>query len=171
MKGVCISAVALVKGVCRAAGLEVPDVPGATGSYDADLDAKFSYALKVLGEGADLAVVHIKATDLASHDHLVGKKVEMIERVDEALGRALGELDIDGSTYVVLTADHTTSLRTGKHEGDPVPVLIAGPEVRPDRVASFDEVSCAHGGLCRLRGKDLMPILMNLLGKIERFGF
>ena len=151
--------------------MEVLDVPGATGSYDTDLGAKFSHALKALEDGADLVFLHIKATDLASHDHDARRKVEVIERIDKALGEALGALDLEDTTYVVLTADHTTSVRTGKHEGDPVPVALAGPEVRVDDVARFDEVSCARGGLCRLKGKDLMPILMGLLGKVKRFGF
>jgi len=171
IRGVCISAVPLIKGVCRAAGMEIADVPGATGSYDTDLRAKFSHALEALRGGADLALVHVKATDLASHDHKADMKINMIERIDEALGEALSELDLSEETYVILTADHTTSLRTGKHEGDPVPVALAGPEVRRDGVETYDELSCAQGGLCRLRGKDLMPVLMNLLGKVERFGF
>jgi len=171
IEGACISAVALVKGVCRAAGLRLLDVPGATGSYNTDLNAKFSSAVEALREGADLVYLHIKATDLASHDHAVGRKVELIERIDKALGSALDALDLEDETYVLVTADHTTSLRTGKHEGDPVPVVLAGPEVRPDNVDRFDEISCARGGLCRLRGTDLMPVLMNLLGRARKFGF
>ena len=171
IKAVAVSAVALVKGVCRAAGMELIDVPGATGSYDTDLDAKLSHAVEALRKGADLAFVHVKATDIASHDHDAQKKIWMIERVDSALGKALEALDLDNETYVLITADHTTSLRTGSHEGDPVPVVLAGPEARTDDVRAFDEPSCARGGLCRLRGKDLMPVLMNLLGKVERFGF
>jgi len=170
IKGACISAVALVKGVCRAAGLDILDVPGATGSYDTDLDAKFSRALEALNEGYDLVFVHIKATDVASHDHDVAKKVWFLERADEALGKALDALSTE-DTYVLITSDHTTSVRTGKHEGDPVPVALAGPEVRVDAVERFDEINCSRGSLCRLRGIDLMPVLMNLLGKVERFGF
>ena len=170
IRGACISAVALVKGVCKAAGLDILDVPGATGSYDTNLDAKFSRALEALNEGYDLMFVHIKATDVASHDHDAAKKVWFLERVDEALGKALDALSTE-DTYVLITSDHTTSVRTGKHEGDPVPAALAGPEVRVDAVERFDEINCSRGSLCRLRGIDLMPVLMNLLGKVERFGF
>ncbi len=170
IKGACISAVALVKGVCKAAGLEVMEVPGATGSYDTDLDAKFARALEALRGPYDLVFVHVKATDVASHDHDAAKKVWFLEQVDVALGKALEALGTE-DTYVLLTSDHTTSVRTGKHEGDPVPVALAGPEARTDDVERFDEVSCSRGCLCRLRGIDLMPTLMNLLGKVRRFGF
>ena len=170
IRGACISAVALIKGVARMAGLELLEVPGATGSYGTDLDAKFSHALRALEGGADLVFLHIKATDIASHDHAVERKVSFIERIDGALGRAVELLDLEDETYLLITADHTTSLRTGKHEGDPVPLALAGPEVRRDGVRAFDEVSCARGGLCRLRGVDIMPVLMNLLGKMKKLG-
>jgi len=69
-----------------------------------------------------------------------------------------------------VTADHTTSSRTREHEGDPVPVVIYGPEVRTDDVKEFTERACAKGGLGRIRGKDFTPIIMNLLGKTKKFG-
>jgi len=71
---------------------------------------------------------------------------------------------------LVVTADHTTSTLTGNHEGDPVPIAITGPYVRSDYVEEFDERSCAMGGLGRLRGLNLMPILMNFLDKTKKFG-
>jgi 2,3-bisphosphoglycerate-independent phosphoglycerate mutase len=49
-------------------------------------------------------------------------------------------------------------------------VVISGPEVRTDDVKEFSERACARGGLGRIRGKDLMPIIMNLLGKTRKFG-
>jgi 2,3-bisphosphoglycerate-independent phosphoglycerate mutase len=71
---------------------------------------------------------------------------------------------------LAVTADHTTSVLTGNHEGDPVPIVITGPYVRRDDVEEFGERSCAKGGLNRIRGIDLMPTLMNLLGKTPKFG-
>jgi 2,3-bisphosphoglycerate-independent phosphoglycerate mutase len=51
-----------------------------------------------------------------------------------------------------------------------VPVTICGPEVRPDDLKKFDERSCARGGLGKFLGKDLMPIILNLMNKSEKFG-
>jgi 2,3-bisphosphoglycerate-independent phosphoglycerate mutase len=73
-------------------------------------------------------------------------------------------------TYLVVTADHTTSSITRHHEGDPVPVAITGPHIRRDDVEKFNERACAKGGLNRIRSMDLMPILMNLIGKTKKFG-
>jgi 2,3-bisphosphoglycerate-independent phosphoglycerate mutase len=59
---------------------------------------------------------------------------------------------------------------TREHEGDPVPIAIQSPNVRTDDVKKLNERACAKGGLCRIRGKDLMPTIMNLIGKIKKFG-
>jgi len=42
--------------------------------------------------------------------------------------------------------------------------------VRVDDVTSFNERAVAKGGLNRIRGLDLMPILLDLLGKAKLFG-
>jgi len=111
----------------------------------------------------------VKATDVASHDGNAKLKIEVIEKIDGMLGYMLNNIDLS-STYLAVTADHTTSLVTGNHEGDPVPIAITGQYVRRDDVMEYDERSCAKGGPNRIRGMDLMPILMNLLGKTEKFG-
>jgi 2,3-bisphosphoglycerate-independent phosphoglycerate mutase len=117
----------------------------------------------------DFVLLHVKATDVASHDGNAKLKVEAIEKVDEMLGYILEKCDRD-TTYIAVTADHTTSIVTGKHEGDPVPIAITGPQVRRDDVEEYGERTCAHGGLNRTKGTDLMPTLMNLLGKTKIFG-
>jgi 2,3-bisphosphoglycerate-independent phosphoglycerate mutase len=93
----------------------------------------------------------------------------VIEEIDKMVGYVLNNVDA-GSTYLAVTADHTTSLMTREHEGDPVPIAITGPYVRRDDVKEFNEKSCAKGGLNRIKGMDLMPILMNLLEKAKKFG-
>jgi len=164
----CVSATPLVRGVCKAAGMRLLNVEGATGTARTDYMAKAKAAVQAL-ENSDLVLLHVKAPDAASHDGNIKQKVEVIERIDKMLAYILDNIDLSG-TYVALTADHTTSCMTGKHEGDPVPLAIMGPYVRSDDVNEFDERACAKGGLGRLRGKHLMPILMNFLGKIKKFG-
>jgi 2,3-bisphosphoglycerate-independent phosphoglycerate mutase len=117
----------------------------------------------------DFVFLHIKATDVPSHDGNVRQKIEMIEKIDQMIGYVLNKTGLN-SNYLAVTADHTTSCVTRNHEGDPVPVAITGPYVRRDSVTKFDERSCAEGGLNRLRGADLMPVLMDLLGKTKKFG-
>ncbi|MGB9683495.1 MAG: 2,3-bisphosphoglycerate-independent phosphoglycerate mutase [Candidatus Bathyarchaeales archaeon] len=164
----CVAATSLIRGVCKAAGMHLLDVEGATGTAQTNYMAKAKAAVKAL-EKSDFVLLHVKAPDVASHDGNIKQKVEVIEKIDRMLAYILNKADL-GETYVTLTADHTTSCVTGNHEGDPVPLAIMGPYVRGDDVEEFGERTCAKGGLGRLKGKDLMPILMNFLGKVKKFG-
>ena len=164
----CVAAMPLIRGTCKAAGMKLVDVKGATGTPQTDFSAKAKAAVQAL-EDSDLVLLHVKATDAASHDGIFKQKIELIEKIDGMVNHILGKIDIE-NTYLAITADHTTSSFTKSHEGDPVPVAIAGPYVRSDDVEEFSERACAKGGLHRIRGMDLMPILMNLIGKARRFG-
>jgi 2,3-bisphosphoglycerate-independent phosphoglycerate mutase len=168
VKSACVAAAPLVRGVCKVAGMKLVEVKGATGTLQTDYMAKSKAAVQALKE-CDLVLLHVKAADVASHDGKVKQKIEVIENVDCMAGYLLDKVDPD-STYLTVTADHTTSTVTGNHEGDPVPVAIVGPYVRRDNVEKYDERSCVRGGLGRIRGLDLMPILMNYLGKTKKFG-
>lgn len=168
IKTACVGATPLVRGVCKAAGMDVIDVKGATGTPQTDYIGKAKAAVQAL-KHYDFVLLHVKATDVASHDGNAKLKVEVIEKVDAMLGYLLSKVDMS-STYLAVTADHTTSVLTGNHEGDPVPIAITGPYVRCDDVEEYGERTCAKGGLNRIRGADLMPILMNLLGKTTKFG-
>jgi 2,3-bisphosphoglycerate-independent phosphoglycerate mutase len=148
--------------------MDVVSVKGATGTPQTDYLAKAKATVQAL-KRYDFALLHVKAADVASHDGRPKQKSEVIEKVDGMLCYLLDHIDLE-STYVAVTADHTTSCVTGNHEGDPVPIAITGPYVRSDKVKEYDERSCAEGGLDRIKGTDLMPILMNLLGKTSKFG-
>lgn len=164
----CVSAVSLIKGVCKVAGMKLVDVKGATGTPQTDFVAKAKAAVQAL-KTDDFVLLHVKAPDVPSHDGNLKQKIAVIEKIDQMLGYLLEKVDLN-ETYLAVTADHTTSSVTRNHEGDPVPVAITGPYVRCDDVAEFGERTCAKGGLNRIRGTDLMPILMNLIGKTKKFG-
>ncbi len=168
INAVAISAMPLVKGVCKAAGMKLVNVSGSTGTYDTNFLAKARAAVEAL-HSSDFVFVHVKATDIASHDGRVDEKVKMIQKIDQLVEYVTRNVDLT-ETYVAVTADHTTSSRTGEHEGDPVPVVLAGPEVRTDDVKEFSERACAKGGLGRIRGRQFLPITMDLLGRTQKFG-
>jgi 2,3-bisphosphoglycerate-independent phosphoglycerate mutase len=56
------------------------------------------------------------------------------------------------------------------HSGDPVPVLIAGGGVRPDHTEGFGERECMRGGIGRIKGHDIVPVMMDLMNRSEKFG-
>ena len=84
VEGSVISAVDLVNGLGRLAGLEVITVPGATGFLDTDYAAKGRYGLKSL-EHHDFLLLHIEAPDEAGHMGRADLKGEAIERIDELI--------------------------------------------------------------------------------------
>jgi 2,3-bisphosphoglycerate-independent phosphoglycerate mutase len=164
IKAACVAATALIKGVCKLAGMEVVEVEGATGNVNTNLRGKIEATVKAL-ETNDLVLLHIKAFDELGHDGKTEEKVKFIETVDAHLEKLWDKAD-----FLVLTSDHTTPVEFKEHAGDPVPVALVGPGVRKDDVKSFDERSCARGGLGYIRGPELLPILANLMGKMHKFG-
>ncbi|MCS7115816.1 MAG: 2,3-bisphosphoglycerate-independent phosphoglycerate mutase [Nitrososphaerota archaeon] len=168
VKSACIAVVSLIRGVCRAAGMTLLNVEGATGTPETNYLAKAKAAVQALKEN-DFVFLHVKAPDVTSHDGDPKQKVQVIEKIDSMISHIVENVDLD-NTYLALTADHTTSCITRKHEGDPVPVAIMGPYVRRDDVKEYSERKCAMGGLGRIRSINLMPILMGLIGKTEKFG-
>jgi len=159
---------ALYRGVCRAVGFQIINVEGATGTYDTNLDAKVDAVIRSLSN-YDLILMHVKATDTASHDRNPARKKEMIEKISRAF-RPVYEMGGSGDLYVAVTGDHTTPSEIGEHRGDPVPILIWGPDVRRDSNDRFDELSCSKGGLNRIRGLDIIPLVSNYLGRMEMYG-
>ncbi len=168
VKGAAIAGGGLYKGVAKAVGFDLINVPGANGTVNTNLKGKIEAALKALKE-YDLIFLHVKATDNVSHDKNPRKKVEIIEWISRELTPLVDKVQAEGY-YLALTGDHTTPSEIGEHKGDPVPLAIMGPDVRRDDVKRFDEISCAKGALCRIRGKDLMRILMNYLERVPLFG-
>lgn len=168
VKAAAIAGGALYKGVARAVGFNIIEVEGATGTVNTNLEGKVEAAVRALKD-YDLVFLHIKATDTVSHDKDPKRKKEVIEWISRGLTPLVDEVERAGY-YLALTADHTTPSEIGEHMGDPVPLAIMGPDVRRDWVERFDELSCARGALNRIRGIDLMPILMNYLGRSPLFG-
>lgn len=156
LTGSVISAVDLVKGLGKNAGLEVIEVPGATGWLDTDYEAKARYALKELGS-RDFVYVHVEAPDEASHSGDSAAKVEAIERFDSLLLGTLLEGLAEYPEYrILIMPDHATPLAIKTHNMEPVPFLVFDPSRRGDRDQGFDEVSAAASQLRFENGWELM---------------
>ena len=165
MKGACVVGTPLIRGICKMVGIEPIDFSGATGSYDTDMRGKFDHAVKAL-RSYDFVLVNIKAPDIAGHDMLPQKKVVVMEKIDDAVGHLLEIIPED--VVVIITADHSTPCTVGDHTGDPVPILIYAADTRREG-EEFNEISCAKGSL-RIRGKEVMRILLNITNRAEKFG-
>jgi len=120
-----VSAVDLVRGLGVLAGVEVIDVPGATGWYDTDYEGKREAALDALGDGADLFIIHVEATDEAGHAGNVEEKVKALENWDRRILAPLVEgLDALGPWRLLLLPDHGTPVELKTHTPDAVPYLL-----------------------------------------------
>ncbi len=152
LAGGMISAVDLLNGIARYAGMEVIHVPGATGFIDTDYQAKARYALDAI-ERLDFVYVHVEAPDEAGHMGGVEEKVKAIEGVDGLIGTILDNFD---GTVAVLP-DHPTPIRLKTHTRTPVPFAIRG-EVK-DSTACFSEKEAAKGGFGLHEAADFLPLL------------
>ncbi|VVB98138.1 2,3-bisphosphoglycerate-independent phosphoglycerate mutase 1 [uncultured archaeon] len=163
--GACIAGGALYKGVARFLGMDVIDVPGATGTKNTDLRAKGLAAQKALLTH-DFVFVHVKATDSFSHDGDAPGKTKFIEKVDKELIPILART----GAALLITGDHSTACVRKDHTGYEVPVLVFEDGGRSDGLRRFDEISAMKGGLGHVRGKDVMPIILNMIGKSKMYG-
>lgn len=162
-----IAATALIKGVGKIVGADVITPEGATGNKNTNLEAKVKAAIDAL-ESYDVVLLHIKAPDELGHDGDFEGKRAFIEKLDEKIAPLL---DLDFSrTCLILTADHSTPIRVKDHTADPVPVVIVHEDVRRDEVAKLSEFEAYKGGLCRIRGVDLLNIALDLLNVAKKFG-
>lgn len=120
-----VTAVDLVRGLGVLTDMDIVDVPGATGWYDTNYEAKRDAALAGLEAGADLFIVHVEATDEAGHAGDVDEKVRALENWDQRILAGLVEgLDSMGDWRLLLLPDHATPLRLKTHTPDPVPYLL-----------------------------------------------
>ncbi|WP_338600935.1 2,3-bisphosphoglycerate-independent phosphoglycerate mutase [Sulfolobus tengchongensis] len=168
LKAAAVSATALIKGICRELGMNVVTPPGATGGIDTDYNAKANAAIELLKEN-DFVFLHIKATDAASHDGLIEEKVKAIERIDKVIGSIVDKIGRD-NLIIMFTGDHATPVEIKEHTGDPVPVLLYIPyPVVNDIVKDFNEKEVRKGSL-RIRGLDVINILLNYSNRAEKYG-
>lgn len=124
IKGGMVSAVDLLKGIANCAGMEVAEVPGATGYIDTDFEGKAKAALDLLTRN-DLVYVHFEAPDECGHRNEPENKVKAIEMIDSRVLPILEEgLEQYEDYKILLLPDHPTPIVTRTHASDPVPYLL-----------------------------------------------
>ncbi len=160
LSGAMISAVDLLKGIGRYAGLEVIDVPGATGNIDTNYQGKVDASLQAL-QSRDFVYLHIEAPDEAGHEGEIDLKVRAIELFDEkVVGPVLQGLEKSGEDWrVLLMPDHATPIAIKTHSSDPVPFTIAGSDIQPDGVERFDELAAQRGEYGLVQATDLVGMM------------
>ena len=160
--GSIISAVDLLKGIAKCAGMGSLDVEGATGYIDTNFEGKADCAIEEL-KTKDFVYIHIEAPDECGHRNEPENKVKAIEMIDEkVLARVLPELDKYDDYKVMVLPDHPTPIVTMTHAGDAVPYLIYQKSKASDNgIESFTENTAKEAGNYVEVGYSLMDSFIN----------
>lgn len=161
--GAVITAVDLIRGIGRYAGLDVIHVPGATGLWDTDYRGKANAAIDAL-RTKDFVYLHVEACDEAGHDGDMQLKLNCIENIDRLLVAPILEEVGKWNEPVAITLlpDHPTPVHYRTHTAEPVPFCIYYPGIEPDDVLTFDEVAAKEGTYGLLEGDGFIREFMNI---------
>jgi 2,3-bisphosphoglycerate-independent phosphoglycerate mutase len=159
--GAVISAVDLIQGIGKYAGLRIIKVSGATGLANTNYEGKAQAAIEAL-EKDDFVFVHVEASDEAGHDGDLELKLKTIEYLDQRLIAPIYNKvkDWQEDVCIAVLPDHLTPVEQRIHVGQPVPFIIWHRGIEPDDVQQYDEVSCVSGGYGLLKLNEFMQALM-----------
>lgn len=159
--GAMITAVDLLRGLATLLGWKNIHVPGATGYLDTDYAGKGAAAIRALDD-VDFVIVHVEATDEASHEGHAAAKVEALERIDhDIVGPLHAALKARGEYRILVSPDHPTFLRTKTHSYGYVPFAMCGTGLAASGAKTYDEETAAASPVVFDRGCDLMPYFLN----------
>lgn len=161
LTGSVISAVDLIKGIGVNAGLDIIDVPGATGYLDTNYRGKGEYAVAALAD-KDFIYVHVEAPDEAAHGGLLKEKIKSIEDFDrDVVGTIIENLSKIGDCRILITPDHPTPVEKRTHTSDPVPYILFDSREQTDSTATgYSEEEAKRCGKT-VPGHQLLPMLLN----------
>lgn len=162
VSGCVVSAVDLLKGIGICAGMDTPEVKGATGYIDTNFEGKTEAGIEAFKKGTELVYLHFEAPDECGHRGEAENKVKAIEYIDSrVLKRMLEYLDSCGDDYrILIMPDHPTPLDIMTHSPEPVPYLIYDSRKKSDGVDCFTEKNAAKTGIFVEHGPDIMDKLL-----------
>lgn len=140
VEGSIISAVDLIKGIGRIIGLDVIDVPGATGYYDTNYLGKAEYAIDSL-KHKDFVFVHVEAPDEAGHNGDLREKIYSVEKFDKfVVGTILSHFKASKEEFrIMVLYDHATPVALKTHSRDHVCFAMYGTDIEQGAIKHFNE--------------------------------
>ena len=162
VSGCVVSAVDLLKGIGICAGMDTPEVEGATGYLDTNFEGKAEVGIKAFKNGTDLVYLHFEAPDECGHRGEEENKVKAIEYIEKrALKPMLDYLSSCNDDYrILIMPDHPTPLETKTHSSAPVPYLIYDSRKNKNGVSPFTEKNAEKTGIFVEHGPDIMNKLL-----------
>ena len=159
--GGVISAVDLIHGIGKLAGLDAIHVDGVTGLYDTNYEGKVEAAVEAL-KTKDFVFLHIEASDEAGHEGDFELKKKTLEYLDK---RVIKYLVDETSKFkepvsIAILPDHPTPCYRKTHTRAAVPFMIYNPNLEGDDVQEYNEYSVEKGYYGVLRGAEFMKIFL-----------
>ncbi len=158
VSGTMISAVDLLKGIGVGAGMQVVEVPGATGTVETNFDGKAQAAIDAFKNGTDFVYIHMEAPDECGHHGDLEGKIKSIELIDEkVVGPVTDYLRSTGEDFkVLITPDHPTPIALKTHVHDAIPFVIYDSRNTQGANLSYHEENAKNAGLYIEPGYQLM---------------
>lgn len=161
--GDVISAVDLIKGIGRYAGLKNIEVEGATGLYNTNYEGKAQAAIEAL-KNDDFVYLHLEASDEAGHEGDIPLKIKTIEYLDS---RIVAPIYNEVKTWkepvaIAVLPDHPTPCELRTHVAEPVPFVIYYTGIQPDDVQTYDEVAAVSGAYGLMKGDEFIKEFMKV---------
>ena len=163
ISGAVVTAVDLIKGIAKSAGMSVYEVDGATGNLDTNFKGKAEAAKKAFEDGKELVYLHIEAPDECGHQGDAEGKVKSLEIIDrDVLSPVVSFLENRGESFAVLvTPDHPTPLSTRGHSSADVPfMLYYNDEKSVEGHACYCEKVAGESGIYIDNGDDLIDLMI-----------
>ena len=154
LRGVVLADMPVELGIAKVLGIDTRVFPP-----DRSLDGYSQRASegKQLLTSYDFVYVHLKGPDEPGHDGDFEGKKKAIEDIDAGFFSKLDHLD---SVLLCVTADHSTPCAAKGHTDDPVPILVAGPNLSADGSMRFTEAYAKRGNLGTIKhGYEIMKLL------------
>ncbi len=142
-------------------GLEVLNIPGATGYYDTDYAGKAKAAIKSL-EKNDFVFVHVEAPDEAGHNGDLREKITAIERFDQlVVGTILAAFKKKSNFRILVLPDHATPVSLRTHTADIICFGIFGQGITGRGFLNYSEKESEKSDLIFKNGYQLMDFFIN----------
>lgn len=162
LRGAAVTDTALYRGLARVLGMTLVDIAYSATQPAADMRQRIAAAVKLL-DTHDFVHVHVKATDEAAHTKRPAFKRQVIEATDAGMNELPA---LARRAVVAVTGDHASpSEGSLLHSGDPTPLVVVAPGLRPDAVTTFGERPALSGECGRLRADDVLPYLAGLANR------
>jgi 2,3-bisphosphoglycerate-independent phosphoglycerate mutase len=158
IEGAITSAVDLLRGLGKMAGLEILDIRGVTDNIDNDYAAQATGALEALDK-KDIVVIHVEAPDEAGHSGSAENKRLSIEMIDHEIVSRLLKWKND-AVRVLVMPDHPTPVSVQTHTEEPVPFVIWGKGIVSNGAKRFNESEGKSTGIFIENGYNIMDQLV-----------